>query len=129
MESSPGEASENGYFRTYRGAVALGVAFLVVGVGLLVSFAIDSTIFFIGVLLSILAVSTVSLSIIVRAEGVVTRANMVIGVFVLLAIGLLLGLSDYTDLSEEIVYAMVIVVGVLVPNLLLEHTRLGGRVT
>lgn len=118
---------DTGYFRSRRSATALGLAYLLVGIGLLASFAVDSTEFFIVVLLAILAVTAVSLLIIIRAEGVVTRDNAVIGGFVLLSLGLLFGFYGYTGLPSEVVFAIVIVVGVLVPNLLLRHTRLGER--
>lgn len=118
---------DTGYFRSRRSATALGLAYLLVGIGLLASFAVDSTEFFIVVLLAILAVTAVSLLIIIRVEGVVTRDNAVIGGFVLLSLGLLFGFYGYTGLPSEVVFAIVIVVGVLVPNLLLRHTRLGER--
>jgi len=119
------EVGENGYFRSRHGATALGLAYLLVGIGLLASFAIDSTAFFVGVLGAILAVTAVSLYIILRSEGVVTRDNAVIGGFVLLSLGLLFGLYGYTGLPSEVVFAIVIIVGVLVPHLLLRQTRLG----
>lgn len=125
MVSSALGVGENGYFRSRWGAAALGLAYVLIGIGLLASFAIGSTEFFISVLLAILSVTVVSLYIIIRSEGVVTRDNTVIGGFVLLSLGLLFGLYGYTDLPSEAVFAIVIVVGVLVPNLLLRHTRLG----
>jgi choline-glycine betaine transporter len=125
MVGSVPEGGETGYFRTYRGATALGLAYLLVGIGLFTAFGIDSTEFFVGVILATLAVVAISLYIIVRAEGIRTRPNAIIGVFVVLSLGLLFGLEDFTDLSAPVVFAIVIVVGVLVPNLLLNHTRLG----
>lgn len=125
MVSSVTDFGDTGYLRSRRGATAFGLAYLLVGIGLLASFAIDSTGFFIGVLLAILAVVAASLYIIVRSEGVVTRENTVIGGFVLLSLGLLFSLYSYTRLPSELVFGIVIVVGVLVPNLLLRQTRLG----
>lgn len=125
MGSSGLDSDENDYFRTRLGVTTLGLAYLLVGIGLLASFAIDSTAFFIGVLLAILAVTAVSLYLVIRSEGVVTRENTVIGGCVLLSLGLLFGLYGYTGLPSEAVFAIVIIVGVLVPNLLLERTRLG----
>jgi len=125
MVSSEMDLDDTDYFHSRWGATALGLAYLLVGIGLLASFTIDSTEFFIGVLLAILAVTAVSLYIIIRSEGVVTRENTVIGGFVLLSLGLLFGLYGYTELPPELVFAIVIVVGILLPNLFLRHTRLG----
>jgi hypothetical protein len=127
MVSSEIDFDDTGYFSSRWGATALGLAYLLVGISLFASFTIDSTEFFIGVLLAILAVTAVSLYLIIRAEGVITRENTVIGGFVLLSLGLLFALYGYTGLPSALVFGVAIVVGVLIPNLLLRHTRLGAE--
>jgi hypothetical protein len=103
----------------------LGVAYLVAGLGLYYSLAVDSTDLFLVALLGTLALLIISLGVIIRREGVVTAENKLIGTFVLVATGLLIGLTTFTDLPSEVVMAVVIAVGVIVPGLLRRHTDYG----
>lgn len=104
---------------------ALGLAYLLVGIGLFYSLATDSIQLFSAVLVGILGLILLSLFIIIRREGLVTAENKVISVFVLLAMGLLFGLYEFTALSSEIVFGIVFVVGVIVPHLLFQYTPYG----
>ncbi|WP_115863812.1 hypothetical protein [Halorussus litoreus] len=107
------------------GTIALGLAYVSVGVGLVYSLATDSVESLMVVLVGIVALVAISLAVLVRREGLLTAENKLIGVFVLAAMGLLFGLSAYTDLSSEIVFGAVTLVGVVVPHLLLEYTDRG----
>lgn len=104
---------------------ALGLAYLLVGVGFFYSLTTDSIQLFTAVLVGILGLILVSLVIIIRREGLVTDENKVISMFVLSAMGLLFGLSEFTALSSEIVFGVVFIVGVVVPHLLLQYTHYG----
>lgn len=55
-----------------------------------------------------------------------TAENKLIGIFVLVAMGLLFGLLEFTNLPSEIVYGIVFGVGVVVPGLLLQYTDYGS---
>ena len=103
----------------------LGVAYLLVGVGLFASLAIGSITLIAAVLVGILGVIFVSLALVVYQEGLVTPENKIIAIFVLLAMGLLFGLSEFTELPSEVVFGAVFLVGVLVPHLLIEYTGVG----
>ena len=104
---------------------ALGLAYLLVGVGFFISLATNSIQLFTAVAVGILGLVIVSLVIIIRREGLVTTENKVISVFVLLAMGLLFGLYEFTTLSSEVVFGIVFIVGVIVPHLLLQYTHYG----
>lgn len=105
--------------------VFLGLAYLVAGLGLFYSLAVDSTELFLVALVGNLALIIISLGVIVRREGVVTAENKLIGTFVLVAMGLLIGLTTFTDLPFEVVIAVVIAVGVVAPSLFRQHTDYG----
>ncbi|THE63162.1 hypothetical protein D8Y22_19435 [Salinadaptatus halalkaliphilus] len=104
---------------------AIGLAYLLVGGGFFISLATDSIQLFTAVAVGILGLLIISLVIIIRREGLVTAENKVIGVFVLLAMGLLFGLSALTTLSSEIVFGIVFIVGIIVPHLLFQYTHYG----
>lgn len=97
--------------------VLLGLGYLVAGFGLFYSLAVDSTDLFLVALVGNLALFIISLGVIVRREGVITAENKLIGTFVLVAMGLLIGLRTLTDLPFEVVIAVVITVGVVAPGL------------
>ena len=106
--------------------IVLAIAYLGVGIGLFYSLATDSMNLFLVALAGTLVVIVGSLGIMFRREGVITPENKLIGGFVLIAMGLLFGLSELTDLSFELIFGIVFVVGVLIPMFLLEHTAYGA---
>ena len=114
------------YFGGRRGVVALAVAYVAVGLGLFYSLATESIDLFSGVLVAIVVLVGISLYILYRREGLVTAENKLIGIFVLVAMGLLFGLLEFTNLPSEIVYGIVFGVGVVVPGLLLQYTDYGS---
>ena len=103
--------------------LALGVAYLLVGVGLFVSLATGSSRLFTAVAIGILGLVGVSLAVMVSQEGLLTRENKLIGGFVLAAIALLFGLVGSTDLPEEAIIGVVFLVAVVIPQLLIEHSN------
>ncbi|GAA0678585.1 hypothetical protein ACFQDG_05600 [Natronoarchaeum mannanilyticum] len=107
------------------GNAALGIAYLLIGVGLAYSLAVNSIDLFGAVLVGIIGLVALSLAILVRREGLFAPENKLIGIFVLLAMALLFGLSELTELPSEIVFGVVFAVGVVVPHLLLEYTEYG----
>jgi hypothetical protein len=100
----------------------LGLAYLAASLGLFYSLVVDSTDLFLVALVGNLALFIISLGVIVRREGVITAENKLIGTFVLVAMGLLIRLSTFTDLPFEVVIAVVIAVGVVAPGLLRRQT-------
>lgn len=122
MDDSDSDGAETRFGLGNRGLSALGAAYVVVGVGLFYSLATNSIRLFTAVLLGVLGLIGLSLALIVRHEGLVTAENKLIAAFVLAAMGLLFGLTAFTDLSSELVFGVVFVVGVLVPHLLVSET-------
>lgn len=123
---SPGDRTDaDRFFGGRTGVAALAVAYVGVGVGLVYSLATGSTEAFVAVLGAILALMALSLYVLYRREGLLTAENAVIGVFVLLAVGLLVGLGGATDLPTEIVLGVVLLVGVIVPGMLVEYADVG----
>ena len=57
----------------------------------------------------------------------VSQENKLVGSFVLLAFGLFLVLPAYTDLGFRAVFVVVMTVGVVVPQLLLQYTDYGSE--
>jgi len=125
MGSSQGEMKQDKSVTDKMKITALGLAYLLVGVGFFISLATNSIQLFTAVAVGILGLVIVSLVIIIRREGLVTTENKVISVFVLLAMGLLFGLYEFTTLSSEVVFGIVFIVGVIVPHLLLQYTHYG----
>lgn len=127
MGATDGAVGEDGYFRTHRGAMAMGLLSLLVGAGLLVGIVLGSVELIIAALALTLAYVLVSLGIVFKAEGVLTRENAVIGAFVVTAIGLGFGLQAGTDLPQVVSLVVLFVVGIGAPHLVLQWTRLRGR--
>ena len=125
MSDSQRERKENRSITDKMKVAALGLAYLLVGVGFFYSLTTDSIQLLTAVLVGVLGLIVLSLGIIIRREGLVTAENKVIGVFVLVAMGLLFGLIEYTTLSSEVVFGIVFVIGVIVPHLLLQYTGYG----
>ncbi|MFT4920906.1 MAG: hypothetical protein ACI8XM_000097 [Haloarculaceae archaeon] len=122
----PSENVDDQFFGGRSGVVALAVAYVAVGFGLFYSLATESIDLFSGVLVAIVVLVGISLYILYRREGLLTAENRLIGIFVLLAMGLLFGLLEFTDLPSEIVYGVVFGVGVVVPGFLLQYTDYGS---
>lgn len=127
MESSTPETDNGDFFDGPVETLALGLAYVLVGIGLFYSVATDSTTLFRVVLVAILVLVAVSLYVLYRREGLLTTENGLIGGFMLLAMALLVVLSEFTALPFEVVFGVVFVVGVLVPGAILEYTEFGRR--
>lgn len=125
MVSRESERNKERFFDTRVGLSLLGIAYLLAGLALFYSLLTDSIEVFSVFLVAMLVLIVVSLYILYRREGLVTAENKIIGVFVLLAMGLLFGLHEVTDLPSEVVFGAVFVVGVLVPWALLQYSALG----
>lgn len=122
----PSEDSSTGeYLGGPVATTALALAFVLVGIGLLVALTSGSMDLLIAVLVGIVVLVVVGIYITVRREGILTRENGIVGGFVLLAMVLLFALYEFTSLSSEAVFAVVGVVGVVMPLLVLEHTTYG----
>lgn len=104
---------------------ALALAFVLVGVGLLVTLTSGSMDLLVAVLVGIVVLIVAGIYIMIRREGVVTQENGIIGGCVLAAMVLLFALYEVTGLPSEVVFGVVGFVGVILPHLLLEHTRYG----
>ncbi|SDK82566.1 hypothetical protein [Natronorubrum texcoconense] len=104
---------------------ALAAGYLLVGIGFWVGLATGLIRLFVAVLAGTVVLVLVSLYIAVKREGLITAENKLIGVFVILGMGLLFGLDEFTALSEGIIYVLVLGVGALVPFLLLTYTEYG----
>ncbi|QLD89064.1 hypothetical protein HWV07_08485 [Natronomonas salina] len=126
MESSNPESESGDFFDGPVETLSLGLAYVLVGIGLFYSVATDSTTLFRIVLVAILLLVVVSLYVLYRREGLLTAENGLIGGFVLLAMALLVVLSAFTALPFEVVFGVVFVVGVLVPGAILEYTEFGS---
>ncbi|WP_435073746.1 hypothetical protein [Halorubrum sp. HHNYT27] len=114
------------FFGGRRGVVALTVAYVAVGLGLFYSLATESIDLFSGVLAAIVVLVGLSLYILYKREGLMTAENRLIGIFILIAMGLLFGLLEFTDLPSDVVYVIVFGVGVVVPGLFLQYTDYGS---
>lgn len=106
---------EDRFFDDTVGPVALGLAYALVGIGLLYSVATGSVESFTAVLVGVLGLVAVSIYIVIERKGVRTAENKAIGIFVLVAMGLLFGLREFTRLSSDVVFGVVFAVGVIVP--------------
>lgn len=124
MPSDTGSSNEP-FFDGLLGQSLLGAGYLLVGVGLLYSVLTDWYELLVAVLALTVVLIAVSLYVSVRRDGLLTAENKLIGAFVLLAMALFLGLTGFTELAEEVVFAVVFVVGVVVPHVLLEYTDYG----
>lgn len=103
-----------------------GIAYVVVGIAFFYSLIFGSTELLMGVLLVLLVLIVLSVAIIVMRKGLITPENKLIGVFVLLAMALLFGLTTFTNLPEIVVFGVVIVVGIIIPNQLLKRGDYNG---
>lgn len=125
MNSPRFPADEVRYFDDTVTPLAFALAYALVGLGLFYSLATDSTRLFGAVLVAIVAVMVLSLAFLVLQEGLLTRENGIISTFVLIAMGLLVGLPEFTALASEVVFGAVVLVGAGVPWLVLRYTGVG----
>ncbi|SNR40396.1 hypothetical protein [Halorubrum vacuolatum] len=100
---------------------ALGVAYVLAGVGLFYALAIDSMELFNAALIAILVLLAVSMSVLIRTEPVRSRENATIAVCVFLAMGLYLVLWTFTALPFVVLVGVLFVVGVLLPTVVLQY--------
>lgn len=126
MGSATNGTDSTDYVQSNLGAIALGLSWLIVGLGLLATILTNSVDLFVGVAAVFMALLAISLSLVFRTEGVLTMENLVIAAFVVVSLGFLFGLSQFTDLPSVVVFGVVLVVGVLAPSALLGRTSLGG---
>jgi len=106
------------------GLSALGIAFVIAGMGLFYGLAIDSMRVFNAALVAIFVLLAVSMVIIIRSEPLVSRENAVISVCVFVAMALYLGLSTLTTLSFPVLVGILIFVGTIIPALVLQYGSL-----
>jgi len=103
------------------GLSALGVAFVIAGVGLYYGLAIDSMRVFSAAAAAIFVLLAISMVIILQSEPLVSRENAVISGFVFAAMALFFGLSTFTMLPFPVLVGTLIFVGVLLPALVLQY--------
>lgn len=127
MVSRESESDRERFFDSRVGLSLLGIAYLLAGLALFYSLLTDSIEVFSVFLVAMLVLIVVSLYVLYRREGLVTAENTVIGVFVLLAMGVLFGLYEFTGLPSEVVFGAVLVVGVIIPWILLQYSGLGAE--
>ncbi|WP_440763361.1 hypothetical protein [Natronorubrum sp. DTA7] len=125
MCTARAETNDSEFLTGRVATTALAAGYLLVGIGFWVGLATGWIRLFAAVLAGTAVLVLVSLYIAVRREGLITAENKLIGVFVLIGMGLLFALNAFTDLSEGIIYLLVLGVGALVPYLLLTYTDYG----
>lgn len=103
------------------GLSALGIAFVIAGLGLFYGLAIDSMRVFNAAAIAIFVLLAVSMGIIIRNEPLVSRENAVISIFVFTAMALYIGLSTFTTLPFTLLVGTLIFVGVILPGLVLQY--------
>jgi len=103
------------------GLSALGVGFVLAGLGLLYGLAIDSMQVFTAALIAIFVLLAVSMLIIIRNEPLFSQENAVISVCVFVAMALYLGLSTFTTVPFAVSVGILIVVGAVVPWLVFQY--------
>ncbi|AUX09290.1 hypothetical protein AArcSl_1661 [Halalkaliarchaeum desulfuricum] len=103
------------------GLSALGVAFVIAGVGLYYGLAIDSMRVFTAAAAAIFVLLAVSMVIIIRSEPLFSRENAVISVFVFTAMALFFGLSTFTMLPFPVLVGVLIFVGAILPGIVLQY--------
>jgi len=103
------------------GLSALGIAFVIAGVGLYYGLAADSMRVFNAAAAAIFVLLAVSMVIIIQSEPLFSRENAVISVFVFTAMALFFGLSTFTTLPFPVLVGALIFVGVILPGLVLQY--------
>lgn len=123
--NSPQQRDSTEYFESQREAIALGLAYVVVGLTIMYSVFAELVTLFMAAALGMIFLLVLSLIIMIQAEGLVTTENKVIGCCVLVAMALLGVLSAATTLSSEIIFAIVFGVGFILPTLVLQYSNVG----
>ena len=103
------------------GLSALGIAFVIAGVGLFYGLAIDSMRVFNAALVGVFVLLAISMVILIRSEPLVSRENAVISVCVFTAMALYLALSTFTALSFTVLVGVLIFVGAILPGIVIQY--------
>lgn len=103
------------------GLSALGIAYVIAGIGLFYGLAIDSVRLFNTALIAIFVLLGFSMILIIRSEPLVSRENAVISICVFTAMALYFGLSTFTTLPFIVVVDILIFVGTILPGLVLQY--------
>jgi len=110
--------------------IATGLTFLLIVVGFTISLATDSVgLFisgFIAVSVGLLALLLLLFGISMIRGGLATTDSKTVGLFILCAVALLSVLSDTTTLGLASSVVVVVVLGAVVPQLLVQYSRLGS---
>ena len=110
--------------------IATGLTFLVIVVGFASSLATDSVGSFISgftaVSVGLLSLLLLSFGIVMIRGGLAATDSKIIGLFVLSAVALLSVLSTATTLRPERILLGVFLIGLVLPQLLVQYTRLGS---
>ena len=113
--------------RVTRWTLWLGIAYIATGSTLLASILTGWLRLFAAALGSTLLLSILSLGAVVYREGLVTPENRGIALCVLGAMGLLFGFNTDTNLTDEVSFVAVFVVGVVVPHLIVGQLGYGAE--
>jgi len=109
---------------------ATGLTFLLIVVGFAISLATDSVGLFISgftaVSVGLLALLLLLFGISMIRGGLATTDSKTVGLFILCAVALLSVLSDTTTLGLASSVVVVVVLGAVVPQLLVQYSRLGS---
>ncbi|GEM_PF-5055031 len=110
--------------------IATGLTFLLIVGGFAISLATDSVgLFisgFIAVSVGLLALLLLLFGISMIRGGLATTDSKTVGLFILCAVALLSVLSDTTTLGLASSVVVVVVLGAVVPQLLVQYSRLGS---
>ena len=110
--------------------IATGLTFLVIVVGFASSLATDSVgsviSGFTAVSVGLLSLLVLSFGIIMIRGGLATTDNKTVGLFVLSAVALLSVLPATTTFGLASSVVVVVLIGVVVPQLLVQYSRLGA---
>ena len=126
MTESNGHGSDRSLVAV-AGLSALGIAYVVAGLGLFYGLAIDSMQVFTAGLIAVLLLLAISMGIIIWNEPLVSRENAVISGCVFTAMAFFLGLSTFTTFPFTVLVGTLIFVGVIVPGFVLQYGPLIGN--
>jgi hypothetical protein len=107
--------------RELAGLSALGIAYVIAGLGLFYGLAIDSMRVFSVGLVAVFVLLAVSMIVVVRNEPFVSRENVVLSVCIFAAMALYFGLRTFTALPFAVLVGVLVFVGVVLPRLVLQY--------
>ncbi|WP_339105678.1 hypothetical protein [Haloterrigena salinisoli] len=119
------ETNDGEFFSGRTATTALAAAYVTVGIGFWIGLLMGWFRLLVAALGGTAVLVVVSLYIAVRREGLVTAENALFAAFALVATGLLLSLSAFTDVSSEFVFPLCFAVAGLPPYLILKYTGYG----